>query len=227
MEKRYIKNIKMLSDSEMEKVKKSRICVAGCGGIGGYVIEMLGRLGIGYITAIDGDVFDETNLNRQLFSDTSVIGQPKADAAKNRMLLVNPLINIESKVVRITDQNASDLLQGYDLIFDAVDSIDVRFLLQKYAAQLNTPLIHGAIAGWFGQVTSIFPGDNTLDILYPKNILKGIESELGNPSFTPAMIASVQVSEALKILIGRGEILRKKVLYIDMLDHEYSIVQLQ
>jgi molybdopterin-synthase adenylyltransferase len=227
MEKRYIKNTKMLSESEMEKVNKSRVCVVGCGGIGGYVIEMLGRLGTGFITAIDGDVFDETNLNRQLLSDTTLIGQPKAFAAKKRMLLVNSLVEIETKVVRVTDQNAADVLQGHDLIIDAVDSIDARFLLQKYAAELNTPLVHGAIAGWFGQVTSIFPGDSTLDKLYPKDISKGIESELGNPSFTPAMIASIQVSEALKILIGRGEILRKKVLYIDLLDHEYSIVQLQ
>jgi molybdopterin/thiamine biosynthesis adenylyltransferase len=226
MERRYIKNTKMLSESEMEKVGKSRVCVVGCGGIGGYVVEMLGRLGVGYITVIDGDAFDETNLNRQLFSDTSLIGQPKADAAKNRMLLVNPHVSIESKVIRITDRNASDILRRHDLVIDAVDSIDTRFILQKYASELNIPLIHGAIAGWFGQVTSIFPGDDSLDKLYPEKISKGIEGELGNPSFTPAMIASIQVSEALKILIGRGEILRNKVLYVDMRENEYLILQL-
>jgi molybdopterin-synthase adenylyltransferase len=227
VEKRYVKNTKMLSESEMEKVKKSRVCVVGCGGIGGYVIEMLGRLGVGSITAIDGDVFDETNLNRQLLSDTTRIGQQKADVAKNRMQLVNPLVEMEAKALRVTDQNAPDVLKGHDLIIDAVDSIDARFLLQKYAAELNIPLVHGAIAGWFGQVTSIFPGDNTLDVLYSANISKGIESELGNPSFTPAMIASLQVSEALKIIIGRGDILRKKVLYIDLLDHDYTMVQME
>jgi molybdopterin/thiamine biosynthesis adenylyltransferase len=227
MERRYIKNTKMLSESEMEKVGKSRVCVVGCGGIGGYVVEMLGRLGVGSITVIDGDAFDETNLNRQLFSDTELLGQPKADAAKKRMLLVNPLVSIESKVVRISDQNASHLLRGHDLVIDAVDSIDTRFILQKYASELRIPLIHGAIAGWFGQVTSIFPGDDSLDKLYPEKISKGIEGELGNPSFTPAIIASIQVSEALKILIGRGEVLRNKVLYVDMRENEYMIIELQ
>jgi molybdopterin-synthase adenylyltransferase len=187
---------------------------------------MLGRLGVGFITAIDGDTFEETNLNRQLLSDTTLIGQGKADSAKNRMNKVNPLVEVAAITQRVTDQNADTILNGHDLIIDAVDSADTRLLLQTYASKLGIPLIHGAIAGWYGQVTSIFPGDETLNILYPQKKSKGIETVLGNPSFTPATIASLQISEALKIIIGRGNILRKKVLYIDMLNHEYTVVQL-
>ena len=86
-------------------------------------------------------------------------------------------------------------------------------------------LIHGDIAGWYGQVTTIFPGDKTLDFLYKKRTTKGIERKLGNPSFAPALIGSIQVSEALKVLIGRGEVLRKKILYIDTFAQEYEIVE--
>jgi len=226
MEKRYSRNMKMLSEVEIDKVGKCKVCVVGCGGLGGYVIEMLGRLGVGSITAIDGDVFDETNLNRQLLSDTRVIGNGKAETAKSRMSIVNPLINVIPITKRLTLENGKDILTGHDVIIDAVDSIDTRLILQELASQVGIPLVCGAIAGWFGQVTTIFPGDRTLDRIYPNGVSKGVEKELGNPSFTPATIASIEVSETLKILIGRGELLRKKVLYIDLLNHDYMVVDM-
>ena len=224
IEKRYLKNMKMLSEEEIEKLQGSKACIVGCGGLGGYVIEMLGRLGVGKITVVDGDVFDETNLNRQLLSDDSTIGKGKADAAKNRMQHVNPLIQVVPIFQRITPDNGMELLAGHDVIIDAVDNIDTRLLLQEMASQLGIPLVHGAIAGWFGQVTTIFPGDRTLDVLYAKSAAKGIEKDLGNPSFSPALVASIEVSEALKILIGRGELLRKKILYIDTFEQEYMVI---
>ncbi|MDW2003752.1 ThiF family adenylyltransferase, partial [Vibrio sp. 2304] len=85
-----------LSKEENESLKNFKICVVGCGGIGGYVIEMLGRLGIGYITVIDGDVFEETNLNRQILSNSQTIGKSKAQTARERMKLVNPDIYVNA-----------------------------------------------------------------------------------------------------------------------------------
>ena len=227
MENRYHKNMNMLSEAEIEKLKGCRACVVGCGGLGGYILEMLGRLGVGNISAVDGDVFDETNLNRQLLSDTCSIGKSKAEAAKTRMQLVNPLIKVMSVPQRITPENGEEILGGHDVIVDAVDNIDTRLLLQEIALKLEIPLIHGAIAGWFGQVTTILPGDRTLDILYTRSGSKGIEKDLGNPSFTPALVAAVEVSEVLKLLIGRGKLLRKKILYIDLLEQEYTVVDLR
>ena len=226
IENRYLKNMNMLSATDMELLKHSKVCVIGCGGLGGYVIEMLGRLGIGSITAVDGDVFDETNLNRQLRSDTRVLGKSKAETEKERMLLVNPLIKLVTVPERITPVNGHDLLAGHNVIIDAVDNIETRLLLQKLASELGIILVHGAIAGWYGQVTTIFPGDNTLNVLYSGTGAKGIEKELGNPSFTPALVASIEVSEVLKYLIGRGTLLRKKVLYIDLLEQAYTTIQL-
>lgn len=224
MERRYLRNMQMLSEAEMEILKGSKVCVVGCGGLGGYVVEMLGRLGVGSITAIDGDTFDETNMNRQLLSDVSVIGKSKAEAAKCRMELVNPLVKVTPVAQLLTVENSEDLLKGHHLIMDAVDSIDTRLLLQESASLLGIPMAHGAIAGWYGQVTTLLPGDRTFDILYANKTSKGIEQQLGNPSFTPALVASIEVSEALKLLIGRGELLRRKVLYIDLLTHEYEII---
>lgn len=226
MEKRYLKNMTMLSESEIEKIKNSQVCVIGCGGLGGYVIEMLARLGVGNITAVDGDIFDETNLNRQLLSDSNVIGKNKAEIAKERIALVNPLINFMPISQNINNDNGIEILKGHDVIIDAVDNIATRLLLQELVYELRIKLVHGAIAGWYGQVTTIFPGDRTLDMLYAEKNMEGIEKKLGNPSFTPAFVASVQVSETLKILIGRGELLRNKILYADLFAQDYEVVSL-
>lgn len=224
--KRYSRNMSMLSHAENEGLNKVRVCVVGCGGLGGHIIEMLGRIGIGSITAVDGDVFEESNLNRQILSDVPSLGQPKAVKAKERMALVNPFVQVEPFVQRLDSENAIDILKGHALIMDALDNIESRFVLQEAAEQLNIPLIHGAIAGWYGQVSTIFPGDKTLNWLYPDRQAKGLEKELGNPSFTPALVASIQVSEAIKVIIGRGELLRRKILFINTLEQEYETIDL-
>ncbi|NTW71612.1 MAG: HesA/MoeB/ThiF family protein [Eubacteriaceae bacterium] len=229
MEKRYERNIGMMTAVEMEIVKTKKACVVGCGGLGGYIIEFLARLGVGYITAIDGDVFDETNLNRQLLSDENSIGKEKAIKARERIKEVNSGVVLNSVVGRLDEKNGPEIVKGHDIIIDGVDNIKTRRMLQDLAEKEEITLIHGAIAGWYGQVATIFPGDRTLDMLYPKGYTedRGIEVALGNPSFTPALVASIQVSEALKFFLGRGELLRHQVLYIDTLNQEYEKIKLK
>ncbi|QGU94714.1 HesA/MoeB/ThiF family protein [Clostridium bovifaecis] len=226
MDKRYIKNMNMLSKEENSNLRNFKVCVIGCGGLGGFIIEMLGRLGIGLITAIDGDVFDETNLNRQLLSTCENLGKSKALIAKERMNLVNPEVKIHPVTERITENNGLELLGGHDVIVDAVDNIQTRFLIKNFATRLGIPMVHGAIAGWYGQVSTIFPGDDTLGKIYPRKHDHGVEKELGNPSFTPALVASIQVSEILKVLIGRGDLLRNKILHIDTYEQSYTVLEL-
>lgn len=216
----------MLTKEENESLINFKVCVIGCGGLGGYIIEMLSRLGIGTITAVDGDVFDETNLNRQLFSDSVALGKYKALKAQERISIVNPNINIIPIVENLTEQNASTILKGHDVIVDAIDNIETRFIIEKNASLLGIPMVHGAIAGWYGQVATIFPGDNVLSKIYPDKEVRGLEKELGNPSFTPALVASIQVSEVLKILIKRGNLLVNKLLYIDLLEQNYMEIPL-
>lgn len=223
---RYSRNMKMLTPEENGILKDFKVCVLGCGGLGGYLIEMLGRLGIGHITAVDSDVFDETNLNRQLLSDVESLGKSKAYTAKERMKRVNPLITVNPVYARFDAENGLEIIEGHDAVVDALDNIESRLLLEKLAETACIPLIHGAIGGWFGQVATIFPGDKTLSRLYPDGAKQGIESELGNPSFTPALVASVQVSETVKVLINRGSLLRHKLLMINLLDQQYEIIEL-
>ncbi len=223
---RYLRNRITLSEEENQMLHDARVCVVGCGGLGGYVIEMLARLGVGTITAIDGDVFEESNLNRQILSDTQSLGQSKAFIAKKRMALVNPEIKINATKALLTADNAEVLLKGHHVIVDALDNIGTRFLVQEVCEKLQMPFVHGAIAGWYGQVSTIFPGEQTLSKIYKNKAANGKEKLLGNPAFTPALISSIEVSEVVKLLIGRGDLLRNKMLFINVLDHEYEVLEL-
>lgn len=213
----------MLSREENLLLREKKIIVVGCGGLGGHIIEQLARLGIGHITAIDGDVFDESNLNRQLLSNMDNLGKSKALCAKEHIARVNPDVQVTAMQVFLNEDNAQEIINGHDVICDALDNMTARLLLQKYAGMLNIPLVYGAIAGWYGQVTTIFPGDNILGSIYQGGSNKGIEQELGNPSFTPALVASIEVSEVVKILTGKGQLLRNRFLMINTLDQEYEV----
>lgn len=215
-EERYLRNMTLLSPQENARLKDFRVGVIGCGGLGGYCLEMLGRLGIGQITAVDGDVFEPTNLNRQLLADETTLGKNKALAAQARMAKVNPLVAVRAIPERFSDSNGREILQGQDVVIDALDNLETRFLLQDLACELAIPLIHGAVAGWYGKITTIFPGDDTLNRLYRREQHPGLEQKIGTPAFTPAVVAAMQVSEALKVLLHKGQPLRHKLLYIDL-----------
>lgn len=222
---RYARNIATLSIEENESLSQRKVCVIGCGGLGGYVIEMLGRLGIGNITAVDGDVFEESNLNRQLLSDIEVLSFKKAIIAQQRMAKVNPYVKVDAVTERLIQENGKQILNGADVVVDALDNIESRLILEELCEELNIPLVHGAIAGWYGQVSTILPGDKLISRFYKSKDQQGAEKQYGNPSFTPAMVASIQVSEVLKLLIGRGELLNKKILLIDLLRQEYDVIE--
>lgn len=224
---RYKKN-GIFSSHDMQLLKEAKVCVIGCGGLGGYILEMLARAGVGDITMVDGDVFDETNLNRQILSKLDNLGKIKVFEAKKRVEGINSEVNISAVHAFLNATNIHDVISSHDVVLDALDHIPTRFLLKDWCEKLDTPMVYGAIAGWFGQVATILPGDKTLEYIYPnyleKNISKGIEENLGNPSFTPALIASIQVSECLKLITKKGELLRHKMLHIDLLDCEMTLV---
>lgn len=229
MRDRYARNLETLSEGDVEFLRTRTVAVVGLGGLGGYLVEYLGRLGMGGIIAADGDRFDETNLNRQLLSDAVNLGEGKAEAARRRMTLVNPGLRFTALGTRIDSGNGLELLRGADLILDAVDSIPARFALQEIAEGLGVPLIHAAVAGWYGQVATIFPGDRTLDEVYRRPAARGgrgIEARLGNLSFGPAIVAGLQAAEAVKVLLGRGAMLRKRLLVIDLLEYDFEVVEL-
>ena len=225
MDNRYKRNIGTVTIEENEKLRNFKVCVVGCGGLGGYIIEMLSRLGVGYITCVDGDYFELSNLNRQLYCYENNLGLNKAKCVKERVKQINSNVYINVIDKFLDDSNSTEILRNHDLVIDGVDNIKVRFIIQDTCKVLNIPMIHGAISGWYGQVTTILPGDDTLNYIY-KNKHNEVDNNFGNPSFTPANVASIQVSECIKLLLDKGEVLSNKLLTIDLLFNEQNIISI-
>jgi molybdopterin/thiamine biosynthesis adenylyltransferase len=186
----------------------------------------LGRIGVGSIDVLDGDVFDETNLNRQLLSSHMNLGKSKVVAAYHRMLAVNPLVNLQSHQLFLTAENAKSFVQKCDVVVDCLDSVSSRLLLQQACKDAGIPMVHAALAGWRGRVCIIQPGDDTLNILY-ENLKqdKGEELEMGCLSFTTALVAAMQASETVKLLLGRVTSTRE-IIEIDLLTNTFDRIKL-
>lgn len=225
---RYRRNRGTITLQQQLTLFRSRVAVFGCGGLGGYVIEELARLGVGNITAVDPDVIEEHNLNRQLLATPDQLGRKKTEAAVRRIAAVNPAVTLRPVPEAFAEPNGRKLLEGVDAAVDALDSIPVRLLLAEMCTMSGVPLVHGAIAGWYGHLATQFPGQRTLQRIYPRNRdMPGIEAGQGIPSFTPALVASFQVAEVAKILLKTGKPLRNRYLSIDLYHLELHEIQLK
>lgn len=220
MDDRYSRNIPALSAQECALLRTKKIAVIGCGGLGGHIIELMTRIGIGAIRAVDGDVFDSSNLNRQLLSETALLGCSKAETAKQRVLRVNPQVEIEAVSAFLTEENAAELITGCDAVLDALDNIHTRKVLAKVCDRIKVPYVYGAIQGWVAQAAVALPGDGLIEKLFPEEIEVRDKSVL---SFTPALCASVQTALCVKLLTGRT-VEHGTLYYFDLLNQEFEAI---
>ena len=212
---RYVRNMGTLGVEGQLRLLKSHVGVVGCGGLGGYVAEMLARVGIGHLRLIDGDVFSETNLNRQLMSAEHVLGQPKVQVASQRIGQVNGAVSVIAIPDFLDENNAKQWLAGCDLVMDALDNNATRRIAAHACRHLGIPFIHGAIGGFWGQVAVYYP-ENVTPWEHEDYPNKGKETELGTPPFTPSMVASFQVCEAVKLITKKESQLKEKLAWIDL-----------
>lgn len=186
------------------------VLVVGCGGLGGFVIDELSRIGVGKLILVDGDVFCQSNMNRQLLANTTTLGKYKAEtyakwvkkSAKSKVEFYNEFLA----------EGNLDLIDKADLVMDCVDSVKTRRLLAAECRKRGKILIHGAVEGEEGQVMLCFPEDDSLERLF-KN---AEESEHSTVSYAVATVASIQTAFAVKALNGHGEKLRNKLVLIDL-----------
>lgn len=196
------------------------VFIAGLGGLGGWLLEHMLRLGPEFIRAADGDVFDESNLDRQLLSSPLRIGQAKAAAAAERAALVAPQVRFEAVPEFVTEANCAELLSGCRLALDGLDSVAARLTLERGCAELGIPLVHGAVGGWFFEAGTVPPGSGMLGRVYPG----GREPERKRThSSVVSACAAVQAAEAEKLLTGKEPALWGRLLMAD-LDSMYTHV---
>ena len=217
---RYERNIPSLTMEESELLRTKTVAVIGCGGLGGYIIEQLARLGIGMIRIIDGDVFEESNLNRQLFSDVNVLGQPKTEVSRARIAAVNPEVHVQSLYGYLAEDNAEAFLNGCDAVVGALDNIYTRRVIEKTCEKLGIPYIYGAIHGWVAQAAVDMPGQRLIEKMYPEGAAFKDKSAL---SFTPGLCASLQTALCVKLLVGRP-VQTGTIFYFDMLEQEFETI---
>ena len=226
---RYARNFETLTRTEQARLASARVSVLGLGGLGGGVCEMLARTGVGHLTLIDGDVFEASNLNRQLLCTEALVGTSKAEAARQRICAVNSLVQVAPVAAYADKTNLFDMITGSDLVVDCLDSIPDRFMLQDAAQKAQIPVVAGAIAGVSGQVTVFFPEDKGYELIYGKRDqlpARGIESRTGNISYCALMVAAVQASECIKVLLNKGDILRNKLLIMELWSNAFEIMDL-
>ena len=226
---RYLKNIGTIGVDGQLKLLGSRVVVVGAGGIGGNAASLLARMGVGTIVLVDADVFDETNLNRQCFATEEALGAPKVETMLGCLVEINRDVEVVDCHLEANRDNLPKLVRGADVVIDALDTLSDRLALENVCRSVGVVMVHGAIAGDCLQVMTVYPGDPGLSSIVPAGgpgKTRGIEVETGNPATTPALAAAFQVQEAVKVILGRGETLRGRMLYIDTGDWTIELIEL-
>jgi len=195
---RYKRNQKTISTAEQYALFQSTVLIIGCGGLGGFVAEMLTRIGVGNLILCDGDVFEEHNMNRQNFSSPKTLGRFKAEVLKEKLEEINPSLHVKSMTTFFDPKTDSNLIAKVDVVVDALDNPDLKCLLANLCLKEQKPFVHGAIAGYYSQ----FATSSSLDQLYVQKG-DGVEKSSGNPSFTVCFAASIQSVEVVKLLLGK------------------------
>ena len=221
----FQRNIGVAGVDGQIKLLETKALVLGLGGLGGHVVEQLARMGVGDITGVDPDVFDESNLNRQILCGRDDLGAPKAQVAAARVRHINPALSFRG--LRMThDDVPQSLWAETGIVFDCLDSVPDRLHVADLCSQEDKLLIHGAIAGWYGQAAVVRPGTGLLHRMYPEGLNAGhtLEKEFGTPAFTAAMVASFMVSLGMKVILGKA-LKANTVHYFDLLESSMSAVE--
>lgn len=226
---RYSRNRKQLSCGDQLRLLNSHVAVIGLGGLGGAVIEILARLGVGRLTLVDGDSFDESNLNRQILSCPANLGRPKAQVAGERVAEINPAVTVRQVPEFFRADNGRSILAGVDLVADCLDTIGDRFVLEDVCRDLAIPMVSAAVGGTSGQAIAVFPGDPGLRQIYgpvKSAPARGIEASLGTLPFSALLMAAVECAEITTILLGKPPELRNRLMLAEISEHTAEVIRL-
>lgn len=210
-----------MGEEGQERLLASRAVVVGCGALGGVQAEALARAGVGRLTIIDRDFVEESNLQRQfLFSERDASdGMPKAIAARRRISEINSSIDVRGVVADLEPGNAVELLSGADVILDGTDNFETRYLMNDFAVASATAWIYGAAVGSYGLTMPVLPGETAcLRCVYPEPPAAAQPTceTSGVLNSLTILIASLQIGDALKILSGNRDKVRRKITTADV-----------
>lgn len=205
----------------LEKLRKAKVCVVGVGGIGNPVVTQLTAMGVGKLKIVDRDIIEISNLHRQHLYTENDLGKVKVEAAKERLEKINSSVEIEALPNSVTKYTAESIISGYDIVVDALDSIDARYALNDACIKLNIPLIYAGALGMLGSVCTIIPNKTAcLRCIFPalaEDDMPTCSTEGVHPSIL-YLVGGIQVSEVVKIILGEKPTLENKLIYVDLND---------
>lgn len=203
------------------KLKDARVLVAGVGGLGCQLSVQLASMGVGFIRIVDRDVVEVSNLQRQHLYSFDVVGYPKVEAAEMRLSRVNPFVEIEALPVSVNDRTVDGLLDGIDLVVDGLDRLTPRFALNRACVRRGIPYVYGAVITHVGNVSTIIPGETPCLECWQGNVDEANVLTCATVGVMPpaiSIIASIQVTEAVRIILGEKPRLAGSLLYLDLDD---------
>lgn len=219
---RYTRNHTSLSKEEQLILNNSTVAIVGMGGLGGYILENLVRLGVRNFKLIDMDVFEVTNLNRQLLSTESNLGKYKAEEGALRAKLIDKKVNTTVFVEKL-NENSTHLLEEVQIVIDALDSISGKLNLEKLCQKMDLPLVHGAISGYYGQTALSTNENRVVAKIYGDT--PDYPNTLGNLCITCMVTASLQCNLVLKVLLDQS--VEDELIFVDVKDMSMDRIRIE
>jgi len=229
---RYERHISLpeIGEKGQQKLLDSRVAIIGAGGLGSPAAIYLAAAGVGTIGIVDMDTVEESNLQRQILHSTETIGKNKVDSAEKTLSTLNPDVNIITYNTRLNKDNAIEIIENYDVVVDGTDNFQTRYLINDASVKTGTPVVHGSIFQYEGQITVFDPKDGpTYRDIFPEPPQNGTTpncTEAGVLGVLPGIVGSIQALEAIKLILEIGEGLSGRLVVFDALEmsfHEYKI----
>ncbi|MDH3794537.1 MAG: ThiF family adenylyltransferase [Nitrosopumilus sp.] len=207
------------------KLKNAKVCVVGTGGLGNPITSRLAAMGIGTLRIVDRDVIELSNLHRQTMFDEDDVGQVKVEVAEKKLQKLNPDCKIEALAVSVNDYTALEVVEGCDVVIDALDSVNARYALNKACVKFGIPFVTGAAVGVSGQIFTILPKISACyHCMFPElneDSMPTCSIEGVHPSIL-SIVGGIEVAEAVKIILGKKPNLSEKILHIDIENLDFT-----
>lgn len=212
-----------------EKLKRAKVFVIGAGGLGCPVLQYLTAAGVGKIGVAEFDMVDESNLQRQVLYGSADVGKLKSIIAKNRLSHLNSFVDLEIFNLRLDTSNSLKILQKYDVVVDATDNLDARYIINDACVILDKPMVHGAIYKYEGLISVFnYKGGATYRCYNPETkneVFKNpLPAGVGLFGVLPGIIGTYMANEVIKVITGTGEVLSGKILLINILNNTFNTI---